>query len=159
MGRMYSAVFEGIVQSAGDAGPDDILQIQAPSAMSVVIHSIFYGHGGATESVGDANADMGSVVLYRAGSAGSGGTSVSANPLNPGDAADSSTILRHNSSEASSLTALVAETFHWQAGWYYKPTPEERIVLGGSDVLVMVLEDTVAATMSTSCTMIFEEIG
>ncbi len=152
MGRMYSAVFDNIAQSA--AG--DIIEIASAAAKVVIIHSIFYGQ---EDDYGDASADGGRLTLQRATTSGSGGTVVTGLPLDPGDAAGSATVERNNSTPAATLTLLVGETFNWQAGWFYKPTPEERVVLGGADIVVLRLEDTPAVSHNTSLTLIYEEIG
>lgn len=153
MGRLYTATFGNISQSASG----DLMQIVCGADTVIEIHSIFFGQD---DDVGDANADMGRVEIVRASVAGSGGSSINANPLDAGDAADSATILRHNSSAASgTVTTLETETFNWQSGWFFKPTPAEQPVISGQGILVIRLADTPVAAHITSMTIIFEEIG
>jgi len=153
MGRLYTAGFANVAQAA--AG--DLMQIVCGADKIITIHSIFYGQ---EDDVGDDNADMGRVQVVRASTAGSGGTSVDAEPLDAGDAADSATILRHNSSAAAgTVTVIETETFNWQAGWFFKPTPAEHPIISGQGVLVVRLENTPAASHQTSMTIVFEELG
>jgi hypothetical protein len=152
MGRTYTAAFDNVAQAASG----ELISITCAAAKVICVRSIHYSQ---EDDYGDTNADGGRITIQRAGTVGTGGTTVNANPLDPGDAADSATVSRHHSSAGTTLTLLVAENFNWQAGFFWDPVPEDYIWLGGSDILVVRLEDTPGASHNTSMTVTFEEFG
>lgn len=153
MGRMYTASFN----SKAQAVTGDLMDIASAGAAVTIIHSFFYGQH---TDAGDAQAEMMRISISRYGTTGSAGQSVTAQPLDPGDAAFSGTVKRSLiTNAATTLTVLVEETANVQAGWFWKPIPEERIVLGGGDGIVVRLETTPADSITTEMTAVFEEIG
>lgn len=154
MGRMYTASFTGTSVSA----LQDLFEINAPSDAVVVIHSIRLGQ---SSDAGDAEAELLRVVLSRSDTTtpGSGGSAVTARPHEVGDAAFGGTVEKNNTTQAATTTGILADTWNVQAGWFYQPTPEERIVLSPSGIFVVELPAAPndAITMEGSITI--EEIG
>ncbi len=90
---------------------------------------------------------MAEAGIYRCTSV-SGGTALTEKPMEPGDANATAVAV----SGATSITPTGQEAdplAHGYApmtgGWIYAPTPEERIVLGGGDTLVIELTETITS--------------
>lgn len=155
MSNMYSATFSEIAVTA----IQDLFELVAPADAIVVVHSIFLTQ--STEE-GDAQSEMLPIEITRGyTTSGSGGASVTPNPLESGSPAFGGTVERNNTTQASAGTPLTlhAESFNLQIGWQYRPTPEERIVLSPSQRLVVELPVAPADSVTMSGTLIFEEIG
>jgi hypothetical protein len=155
MGMMYVATFSEIAVTA----IQDIFEIVAPSDAVVVIHSIYLGQ--STEE-GDAQDEMLPLQLTKGYTvSGSGGASVTPTPLESGFPAAGSTVERNNTTQANTGTPveLLADAFNVRAGWQYRPTPEERIVLSPSQRLVLELPVAPTDSITLSGSLIFEEIG
>lgn len=153
MGRIYTASFGGVAVSA----IQDLFEVNAPSDAAVVIHSATLGQ---SSDYGDAAAEGLRVQISRAPTAsGSGGSAPTARPHSLGDAAFGGTVEANNTTQATGTVTIHEDTFNIQAGWAYRPTPEERIVMSPSERLVVELPvaPTDVVTMSGSIT--FEEIG
>ncbi len=101
------------------------------------------------------------VAISRAGVAvaGSGGSVPTAVPHNVGDVAFGGTVEVNNTTQASAATPIHEDTFNIQAGWFYRPTPEERIVISPSGILVVELPVAPADSITMSGTITFEAIG
>ena len=92
----------------------------------VVLHSAFIGQ---FSDAGDASAEMLRVQISRSSSNSTAvGTAATPRPHLVNDQAYGGTVRISNTYAATNLV-LVSETFNVQAGWYYTPTPEERIVI------------------------------
>ena len=153
MGRMYKAQLSAIAVTA----IQDLWEINAPSDAVVVLHSCVIGQN---TDFGDAAAEGLPVQISRAtGTAGSGGSGVTANPLEVGMPAYGGTVERNNTTQAGTTTVLHADVFNIQGGWLYIPTPEERIVISPSGVLVIELPVAPADSITVYSTITFEEIG
>jgi len=154
-GRFYTASFSAVTVSA----LQDVFEVNAPADAVVIIHKIVLGQ---SSDYGDSAAEGLEVILSKAtGTAGSGGSTITARPHQLGSAAFGGTVERNNTTQAGTTIEIHADTFNIQAGWYYSPDPEkdEEIVLSPSEVFVVELPvaPTDAITMSGSITL--EEIG
>lgn len=153
MGRMYTASFEGVAVTA----IQDLFELVAPADAIVVLHSAFIGQ---SSDAADAEAEMLQVSISRfTGTSGSGGTSPTVNPHQIGDSAFGGTVEANNTTQGLTTTVVKSETFNVQAGWYYQPTPEERLVLSPSGKLVIELPTAPADSLTMSGSITFEEIG
>jgi len=153
MGRVYTASFGGVSVT----GIQDLFEINAPSDSIVKIHSITVGQN---TDYGDSEAEGLRVQISRAPTAsGSGGSTPTARPHNEGDAAFGGTVETNNTTQATGTVVIYEDTFNVQAGWAYRPTPEEMIIIspGGRLVVELPVAPTDSLTMSGSIT--FEEIG
>jgi hypothetical protein len=152
MGRKYALSFDNIASTA----QEDLFEIAAATNTVVRIISCVITQN---FDEGDAEAEMLSLEWFRATGSGSGGSTMTAQALDPGDAAASFTAERHNTTAATGKTPLLTEAFNVQAGYYHRPTPEEYIVLGGTDIVGLRLNETPADSISLNLAMVVEEIG
>lgn len=153
MGRMYTASVGAVAVTAAQ----DFFELVAPSDAVVVIHSIYIGQ---YTDAGDSEAEMLPVQINRNTASGSGGSALTARPHEVGDAAFGGTVEANNTTQAGGTeTVLVQEAFNIQAGWFYKPTPEERIVLSPSGQIVVELPVAPTDSITMQGSITFEEIG
>ena len=153
MGRRYAASFTGVSVTA----VQDLLELNASSTGAVVIHSIFIGQ---SSDAGDTEAEMLQIEISRStGTSGSGGTTLTARALESGFAAFGGTVEANNTTQATTTTVLVSETFNIQAGWFYRPTPEEKIWLSPSGRVVIELPTAPTDAVTMSGTIVFESFG
>lgn len=155
MGRMYSAVFEGVAVSAAQ----DFFEVNAPADAVVVLHEVTITQ---TSDVGDAAEEMLSCVIQMgATTSGSGGSTPTAIPLSLGDAAFGGSVEANNTTEAVTGTIVnkYRESWNIRAGWHYLPTPETRLTLSPSARMTITLITVPADALTMDGTVIFEEIG
>lgn len=153
LGRMYTASF-----SSAETAAQDLIELNAPADAVVVVHSISIEQ--STEE-GDAQAEMLSVQLARCSTttAGSGGASATARPHNVGAPAYGGTVEYSNTTQATTQTVIQERAFNVQAGFYYMPTPDERIVISPSGIFIVGLTEAPADSVTFHVTITFEEIG
>lgn len=155
MGRIYSASFENVAVTA----IQDLFEINAPSAKSVVIHSAKIGQ---TSDFGDAQDECIRLRFIEGyTTSGSGGNSFTAVPLDKGDSAFGGTCEINNTTVANTGTAVIKSMGVWnvRTEWIYMPTPETRIRLAGGLRLVLHMPAAPADSLSISGEIVFEEIG
>lgn len=158
MGRMYAIPFYDTI----DAGAQhDLVEITAPSDAIVVVHGIRVGQ----QTLGPLTTEdvLGLGELVRLGSSGSGGSGGSATPLESGDAAFGGSVEINNSTLGGTPTDVYAEVFNLLAGWFYTPTPEQRIVVSPSGILALRITNPTNATTGSNVDfggiVTVEEIG
>lgn len=156
MGRMYSVTATGTTSTSAL----DLLEIIPAADQAVIVHAIEIVQ---TSDAGEAESEMLGVKVYRASTSGSGGSSVTPARLDIGDAAASMAVEGFNTTVASGTTETILNTgFNVQAGFYYRPSPEERIVAtrsGASDYLVIGVDTAPQDGLSLRIYAIVEEIG
>lgn len=152
LGRMYSAIFEEVAVTA----VQDLFEINAPADAIVVIHSVIITQ---SSDAGDAHDEQLSTIFHLGGASGSGGTVVTPRALQLGMPAFGGTVEANNTTQSTEGSILHAEAWNVRAGLYYRPTPEERIILSPSDQLIIELQTAPADSLTMSGTVIFEEIG
>lgn len=159
MARMYTAQFGGVASAA----VQDFFELISTATQVIVVHSIFIGQ---SSDSGDAAAEMLRVQLKRASgsyTSGTGGTTATGVPHAFSDPAFGGTVEANNSTQAAvgtgALTTLMEETFNIQAGWYYTPTPEERITLSPSQALIVSGPTVPADSLTFSGRITFEVHG
>jgi hypothetical protein len=152
MGRMYALVFEEVAATAAQ----DVFEINAPADAVVVVHSVTITQ---STDAGDAEAEMLPILFHLGTTSGTGGTTVTARPLEFGDPAFGGTVEANNTGQSTEGTFLHAEAFNIQAGFFYRPTPEERIVISPSDRLIIELQAAPTDSINLNGTAIIEEIG
>lgn len=156
--RMYSVAAEF---SAAEAASTDAFELLVPSNKVVILHSVRLGQITLT---GEADSLMANFVLSRATTSGSGGSTNTPRPLDPGDAAAGTTCENGNTTTATGLTVLERIPFNFQSGLLYIPTPEERVIVPGGARLVGTLAlasfpNADHSSAVVSCSVKFEEIG
>lgn len=150
--------YKAIAVSTSQTVATDIFEITAPADCVVVITRI-----NVTQSsdVGDAAAENLKVLIVRGyTTSGSGGNSFTPIKGQTGFAAAGSTVETHNTTGASSGTAVTEheENFNIANGFDWRPAPEEYIILSPSERLV-VRTSAPTDALTLSGTMYFTEIG
>lgn len=159
MGRMY----HGQVSAVAVTAAQDIFELLAPSDAVLVVHSwsVFQ-----TSDTGDAAEELLRLETVRGvGSvtSGSGGTTVTTQPLSDGDPATGATL------EANNTTRMVVGTGSLdtleQYGWNVRIpmqtiyTPETRPVVSPGNRWTLALPSAPADSLTLSAMVTFEEIG
>jgi hypothetical protein len=155
MGRMYACVFEGVAVTAAQ----DLFEINSDSTSDsvVVLHSVTITQ---SSDAGDSEAEMLPVLIHRGSTAGSGGTSaIVCHPFEVGSPAFGGVVDTNHTTQSTDGEELHRESFNVQAGFFYRPTPEERIVIPPNDRLVVALEAAPSDSLTMDGTAIIEEIG
>lgn len=155
MGRVYSAVFEGIAVTA----IQDLFSILTPATCAVQVIALFISQSNREKDVADEQLSF----RIRRGqtTAGSGGAAVTPVPLDAGDPASTCTVRRNDTTQASAGTIVVLhrESLNIRAGLAYIPVPEARIILRPSTRMTFELVEAPAASTTMDSTVIFEEIS
>lgn len=156
MGRMYSALFEGVSVSA----VQDLFELVAPTDAAVVVHRVEISQDGSETS------EQLPIRMVRGeGSvtSGSGGSTPTARPLAKGDAAFGGTVEANNTTRmvagSGALIPLARRAWNVLDRFLFTPTPEERIVISPGDRLTVELPVAPAAALTMSGEIVFEEIG
>ena len=149
MGRMYTACNTAAFGTA--AG--DHIEITAGATESVVLHELVIT--GQTET-DDSNV----VIIELTDAAGSGATATNANPTDSKTSADSATVDFNNTVDSTgSKTELWREGMSILAGFHKIWTPETRIVVNPTEILLVRFSEVWTADPTLSTTVVFEEIG
>lgn len=156
MGRMFSAVFEGVTVSAAQ----DFFEITAPSTAVVRIHEIHI-----TQDDNETSQQLPVRILRVPATvtSGSGGSSPTPRKLaGAGGAAAAATVEANNTTVATTSGTL--ETLRRQGdnvlnGWHWVFTPETRIDIPPGGTVVVRLVTAPASGIPMSGELIFEEIG
>lgn len=160
MGRFYTAAFKSTAVTAAQ----DLFEIAAPSDAVVAIHE--WGLFQTTE-LGDAaeeqlllttNRGVGTVT------SGSGGASVTPQPISDGDAAFGGTVERNNTTIMAVGTGTLEtdlEVLAWNIRVPFTRiyTPETRPVVSPGNRWTLELESTPSDSITMHGYVIFEEIG
>lgn len=150
-GRMYSAVLTSNTVSAAKG----LFEITAKTNTVVILHSVFVGQ---SSDAGDAQAEMARIQIVRHDTAAAGSaTTITARPHNSNDTAFQGTMKGTNTFAATNAI-LINESFNVQAGWYYTPTPEERISVHGAKRIAVDLPLAPSDALSIQARITFEEI-
>ena len=153
MGRVYTAQISAIAVSV----IQDFFEINCPTDAVVVVLSARIGQ---YSDAGDAAAEMLPVQISRAtGTAGSGGTTVTARPHQGGYAAFGGSVEANNTTQAGTTTTILSEAFNIRSGWLYQPTEKEFIWMSPGGVLVFELPVVPADELTMEGSVTFEEIG
>ena len=154
MPMTYSARFSAVTVAAST--PQDCFELVAPSDAAIELISCSLAQ---SSDAGDAEAEMLRVRIARASTSGSGGTTPNKNPHEVGFAASGATVEANNTTQATVTLVMVADVFNAQAGWYYKPIPEERVWLSPSGRLVVSLPTGPLDELTMSGTITWAEYG
>jgi hypothetical protein len=142
--RVYSAVFENVTISA----IQDIFLLKAGAANGLEIHQIDLGAGGVTAP---AEVRLRLKRLPATVTAGSGGSSLTGNATDSGDAKTSTATVRSNDTTqaTTSGTAVVLAAHQWNVltPWQYLPAPEDREAVQAGEALVLDIPGAPASTV------------
>ena len=151
-GRMFSVVFEEVAVTA----VQDMFEIVAPSDSVVVLHSVVVTQSSDAKDVED---EMLSMLIHLGTTSATLGTVPSPRSLQLGSTAFGGTVRVNATGQASEGNNLHAEAFNIRSGWFYRPTPEQQIVISPSDQLTIELQTAPIDSLTMSGTAIIEEIG
>lgn len=152
MGRVYSASFSEVAVTVAQ----DLFEIVAPADASVRVHGVTISQ---SSDAGDAQAEMGKILIHRGTATGSGGSVVTPSPLSEGDAAFGGTVEANNTTQSVEGTVLHSEAFNVQIGFYYMPPPEDRVEVSPSQLFIVELQAAPDDSLTMSGTIVFEAIG
>lgn len=157
MGRRYSVSFSGVAVSAAQ----DLFEYLVAADKVLTLHEC---HVSQSSDAGDSESEQLRCSIRRvtgSPTSGSGGSTPTPRPLDPGDAAAGGTIEANNTTQISGGTNVVVAEECWNvmAGMHYVPTPEAKIDFTGQTRLVVELEAAPADAVTMSGYMIVEERG
>lgn len=167
-GRTYKGTFAGVSFTGGAAR--DIWELKADTDHVIGVTSIFVGNYGTTQ-FGDASAQgMWPRLIRASGSftSGSGGTAYTPEDVNGSATTFGGVLEGHNSTPATvasgTFVTLENEVWHLQAGWFYKPTPQEMIIIKPGETLIVTFPDDGTLNPSgdapkITSTITFEVVG
>lgn len=157
MARIYTGLFSAVAATAAQ----DLFEITAPSDAVVIVHgwTLFQ-----TTDLGDAAEEVLGISTVRGvgATSGSGGSSVTSQPISDGDAAFGGTVEANNTTQMTagggSLETL--ERFGWniRIPWAHLYSPETRPVVSPSNRWTLALTAP-ADSITLSGMVTFEEIG
>lgn len=158
MGQVYTASTTGVAVSV----LQDLIEILAPADASIVILS---AHFGQSSDFGDAQAEGLRVRWVRGlgATSGSGGSTPTPAPHMVGFAASGATVEMNNTTimtaGGGSLVTVVTAAFNAQVGYFYQPTPEERIIISGGDRLTLELIAAPSDAITAETSVTYLELG
>lgn len=160
MGRMYSAIFKSTAVTAAQ----DLFEVKAATDSVVVIHGWTVSQ---TTEVADAQEEMLLLTTNRGigtVTSGSGGASVTAQPISDGDSAFGGAVERNNTTILAVGTGTLEtdlEVYAWNIRVPYQMIypPELRPVVSPGNYWTLEMESTPGDSITMSGTVIFEEIG
>lgn len=159
MGRRYTANFKSIAVTAAQ----DLFEILAPTDAIVVVHSWRLGQ---TTEAGDAEEEQVLLTTNRGvGSvtSGSGGATVTAQPIEDSDTAFAGTVERNNTTimavGTGTLEELEAHTWNVRVEKEIVYTPETRPIIAPGNRWTLELETAPVDSITMTGSVTFEEIG
>lgn len=159
MGRMYTAIFKGVAVTA----QQDFFEIQCPTDSVTIIHNWTLSQN--TE-FGDAQEEQLLVTLNRGVgtvTTGSGGTTVTPQPVEDGDVAYGGTVKANNTTKMAvgtgTLEELDVDNWNERQSFPRIYAPEDRPVISPGNRWTLELETTPADSVTISGKVTFEEKG
>ena len=149
---MYTTSFTNVAVTAAQ----DFFELTAPADAIIIIHSCYISQN---TDYGDSAAEGLTINVTRYSTSGSGGTTPTPRPLEVGMSASGATSEANNTTEGGTPIVVHSECFNIQAGWVYRPTPEERIVCSAGDIIAINLPSAPTDSLTMSGTLYFDEIG
>lgn len=153
MARIYTVPFTAVTISAAQ----DLIEINMASTKSGRLISFYFGQ---SSDAGDAEDEMLRYSIITAHStSGSGGSSVTPQPNDPGDAAFAGTAEANNTTPATGGSPITrkSDTFNVRAGLAYRPHRDEQIKIPPSGRLVINLTAPADAITGSGYAVIEEE--
>ncbi len=152
MGRIYSATFEEVSVSA----IQDLFELVAPTDLSVAVHGLVLSQ---SSDAGDSESEQLNILVHRATTSGSAGSTPTPAPLAVGDVASTVTVEANNTTQGTEGTIIHSECFNVMAGLQIWLPPECRWIISPSGRLVVELQTAPGDAITMSGTIYFEEIG
>ena len=152
MGMIYSASFTDVAVTAAQ----DLFELTAPSDAVCIIHSCYIFQN---TDFGDSAAEGLTISITRYSTSGSAGGTVTERPHEVGFPAAGAAVEINNTTQGGTPVIIMSDCFNVQAGWQYRPTPEERIVVSPSGIIAIELPSAPTDSLTMSGTLTWEEIG
>jgi hypothetical protein len=149
IGRMYSATFEEVSVTAAQ----DLFEINAPSNAIVILHALHIAQSS------DIGFEQLNILIHRGTTSGSGGSSITARPLEAGGGSFNGSVEANNTTQSTEGTILHSQCFSIQGGCDWDFLPECRPVISPSGRLIIELQPAPADALPMRGTIYFEEIG
>jgi hypothetical protein len=153
-GRMYSINFTDVSVSAAQ----DLISITATAGMAFKIHRI---EGGQRSLTAWESKPVKLVRLPATVTAGSGGSAVTPQKMNNGDAAATVTARANDTTPATTngaASVLLSEDFQFLNGLLVVFTPDERPVIAPSQAVALNLPTAPSGATNMSFTILIEEL-
>lgn len=154
MGRCYTISFKQVSVSA----VQDLLAAYCGSSKAISVHSVQLGQITGTTVQ---NLPITINHLPATVTAGSGGSSVTPQKANPGDAAATITARANDTSQATTggtKNQLVADVYNTINGYFWQPPIADRPVVEPSAALVVSLDGAPSSALTMSGTITVEEL-
>lgn len=153
MGIVYTASFSAVAVTVAQ----DLFEILAPTARSIILHSV------VVTQVSDTDSEQLRFAVKRvtgAPTSGSGGSTPTAVSAVPG-CTFSGTVEANNTTRISGGTSVTVweESQNVLNGWIYMPTPEMRPEFEGATRCIIGLEAAPVDSLTISATVTFEVVG
>lgn len=159
MGRIYTALFKAVAVAA----QQDLFEVVAPSDAVVIIHDVQLTQ--VTE-LGDAQEEQLALTMNRgvgAVTSGSGGSTVTPQPVSDGDPAFGGTVEANNTTKmvagSGALEELGATSWNIRGEKTMIWTPETRPVISPGNRWTLELETTPNDSITMNGIVTFEEVG
>ena len=152
MGRIYTASFEKVAVSAAQ----DLWEWNIPAD---AMGRFLWLRIGQSSDAGDSESEQLNILIHRGSTSGSGGSSVTASPVSPGDAAFGGTLEANNTAQSTEGVILDTPTFNIMAGTEIIYIPETLFEISPSGRLIIELQDSPADVLTMNSTFCFEELG
>lgn len=149
MGRMYSVVMD----AQAIAIATSFMRLTAAATDSLKLHSVV-----VTQDSSEVSEQL-PFEIYRASTAGTGDATTPEKLGGVSDAAFNGTCVTNLTGSVPTKTgiALHRESINVLNGFYWRPTPNEMIVVPPSGIIVVHLDAAPAASLTWSMTVVFEE--
>lgn len=153
-GRIYSVTKSGTAVTA----VQDLLAITATAGMAFKVHEVVISQTGQT-TVGNLNFSL--KRLPTVVTTGSGGTAITPQKMNNGDASAVATARANDTVQATTsgtMSLLRAEAWNPINGYQYMPYPDDQPIIAPNQAFVVSLDTAPAASISLSITAVIEEL-
>lgn len=153
MGRMYTAVMNGVAISAAA----EIFFVEAATDVTIVLHEFKL-----TQDVFVTSEQLALKCFRTATDQGAKGTAITPTPHNEGDVAAGETVqsaILTGDTFATPGVMLFRDAQNVLNGFHWLPTPETRIVISPGGYVVFKLETAPSESMTFSGYVTFEELG
>lgn len=160
LGRAYAVEFHNVAITV----QQDLIYIKPAADKPVLIEEVKFAVVGGTADAADAQEELLDVELIRVPATvtvGSGGTSMTPNPLATNDAAAGFTARVNDTTKATTsgtLLNLDSDGMNSRIPYYYLPAPEHRPVVANAQALVFRLNTTPADSITCMGKMIVREL-
>lgn len=156
MGRIYSVAFGGVVWTPANADIDFFAWV----GVADVALRLHYIEIGQSSDPGDADAEMLRWDIRTHTTVGSGGATLTPQPLTPGTAAVDGIFRRMDTTRGTtSIVTLWEGAWNVQAGLIWVPPPKVVIQTNGTARLAIGSASTVNDDLTISGTIVVEQLG